>query len=426
MHFVRIAAAALAIGLAAPASGASLDAAAERFVRLTLEYGAHEDGYVDAYFGPPEWREAAEADPRSLSRLLADTRKLEREVRSLAYPSDPLEQQRHRFMIAQLGALETRILMRQGEEFAFAEEAERLFGARPDLQPLGSFEPILKRIESLVPGEGPLNERVKAYRDRFLIPEDRLDAVMRAAMDECRARTAAHIDLPENERFALSFVTDKPWSGYNWYEGDSASRIEVNTDLPINISRAVDLGCHEGYPGHHTLNLLVERELAEKRRWIEFTVNPLFSPQSLISEGTANAGIEMAFPGEARTAFEAEVLYPLAGLDPETADELTALNEAVRDLYPAQYTIADAYMAGRMSRGDAIDALARYTLVSKDRAAQRIDFIDTYGSYIINYALGRDMVEAYVERASGDDEAARWAVFEWLISTPSLPSDLLQ
>ena len=46
------------------------------------------------------------------------------------------------------------------------------------------------------------------------------------------------------------------------------------------------------------------------RGWVEFTVYPLFSPQSLIAEGTANFGIEVAFPGAERTAFERETLYP--------------------------------------------------------------------------------------------------------------------
>ena len=48
---------------AAPAdpSGDTLDAIARDYVALILEIGEHEDGYVDAYYGPPEWAAAAEA-----------------------------------------------------------------------------------------------------------------------------------------------------------------------------------------------------------------------------------------------------------------------------------------------------------------------------------------------------------------------------
>ena len=109
------------------------------------------------------------------------------------------------------------------------------------------------------------------------------------------------------EHFTVEYVTNKSWSGYNWYQGGFRSLIQVNTDLPIYIDRAVDLACHEGYPGHHVYNALLEQHLVKARGWLEFSVYPLFSPQSLIAEGTANYGIEVAFPGRDRIAFEQEV-----------------------------------------------------------------------------------------------------------------------
>src|SRR5690606_15790898 len=136
---------------------------------------------------------------------------------------------------------------------------------------------ILADIDALVPGEGPLAERVEAFRQQFVIPEDRLEAVFNAALAECRTRTLMHIALPVQESFRIEYVTDKPWSGYNWYQGNAHSLIQVNTDLPIFLDRAVELGCHEGYPGHHTYNALLESELVEKRGWREFSVYPLFT-----------------------------------------------------------------------------------------------------------------------------------------------------
>ena len=56
-----------------------------------------------------------------------------------------------------------------------------------------------------------------------------------------------------------------------------------------------------------------------ERGFVEFTVYPLFSPQSLIAEGTANYGVELAFPGDTRWQWERDNLFPLAGLDPATA-----------------------------------------------------------------------------------------------------------
>ena len=114
------------------------------------------------------------------------------------------------------------------------------------------------------------------------------------------------------------------------------------------MSRAVDLGCHEGYPGHHVLNMLLEQRLSQQRSWKEFTAYPLYSPMSLIAEGSANFGIELAFPGDEMQAFQRDVLYPLAGLDPATAEAQTQLLALTRELGRAEYTIADAYLAGRM------------------------------------------------------------------------------
>src|SRR5947208_16966362 len=154
------------------------------------------------------------------------------------------------------------------------------------------------------------------WRKPFVIPKEKLDTVFQLAIKECRARTLAHVALPPTESFSVEYVTNKPWGGYNWYKGNFHSVIQVNTDLPIYIDRAVDLACHEGYPGHHVYNALLEQRLVRDRGWIEFTIYPLFSPQSLIAEGTANYGIEVAFPGDERAAFERDVLYPEAGLDP--------------------------------------------------------------------------------------------------------------
>jgi hypothetical protein len=307
---------------------------------------------------------------------------------------------------------------------SFADEAEGLFGVRPDLKALSSYDPILARIERLLPGSGPLAARVDAFENRFTIPRDRLEPVFDTAIAECKRRTLQHIPLPAGEKFTMEFVTGKSWSGYNYYKGDATSLIQINTGLPIQISRAVDLGCHEGYPGHHAYNALLEQQLAKKKGWVEFTVYPLYSPQSLIAEGSANYGIDLAFPGEQRLNYEIGALYPLAGLPTAQAAAYLALADAKRDLGGARFTIARDYLEGRITRDRAIALVQKYQLVSKERAAQSIAFTDQYRSYVINYGLGQDMVRASVE-AAGNAPDARWAAFRRIISEPTLPSDLV-
>ena len=192
--------------------------------------------------------------------------------------------------------------------------------------------------------------------------------------------------------------------------------------MPIAIDRAIDLACHEGYPGHHIYNASLERSLVRERGWLEYSVSPLFSPQSRIAEGSANYGIEMAFPGEERVAYEKAVLFPLAGLDASRADAYYAVQELMRELTYAGNEAARRYLNGQITAEQAADWLVRYSLSSPERARQRVRFFDTYRSYVINYNLGQDLVKAYVERAA--TPAERWRRFGELLSTPRLPSDL--
>ena len=403
----------------------SLSSIARDYVLLSLTIGEKEEGYIDAYYGPPELQAQAkgEAAGQSIDALSQRVAVLSQRVADAGRNAEGLDQRRASFLSAQLTAAATRLRMLRGEKLSFEEEAEGLFGVRPTLKPLTSYDPILKRIEALVPGSGPLADRVDAFQARFTIPAEKLKPVFEAAISECKARTVKHIGLPKSERFDLAFVTGKSWSGYNYYQGRYRSRIEINTDLPIRISRAVDLGCHEGYPGHHVLNALLEQHLTKGRGWIEYSVYPLYSPQSLLAEGSANYGIELAFPGPERTAYEVKALYPLAGLPTAEAERYAALQDAMRGLQGARFTIARDLLEGRINEAEAVRLTQQYQLVSPERARQAIAFTKQYRSYVINYGLGLDMVRADIE-AAGPAPAARWQRMKQLLSEPTLPSDL--
>ncbi len=406
-------------------SSEMLDHLANRYVQLSLEIGERETGYIDAYYGPAKWQEDAKSSERNLVQLGNAVTLLEEQLANI--PVETLaddEKRRAHFLRAQLNAAHTRLIMMQGETLSFREESLGLFGATPELKPLASYDGILANIEKMVPGDGSLDVRVTEFLDRYVIPKERLKPVFDAAIAECRARTARYIELPEGEKFTMEFVTDKPWSGYNYYQGGYESLIQINTDLPIRISRAVDLGCHEGYPGHHALNMLLEARQAKAKGWQEFSVYPLYSPQSLIAEGSANYGIDLAFPGEERLKFERDILYPLAGLDPATARAYFNLTNAMGALSGARFTIAQQYLDGEIDREKAVKLIRKYQLVSEKRARQSLDFNDTYRSYVINYGLGKDMVRAYIENA-GNDPLFRWAAMERIISEPALPANLV-
>ena len=411
-------------------NGPGMNAIAERYVRLVLAVGAHDADYVDAYYGPPAWKN--ETTKRPLAELRAEADSLRAALQALPASADPpnpdreLLALRHRYLDRQLEAVAAKIDLLGGRKMSFDEESRALYDAVAPTYPEEHFTALTAELERVLPGDGPLPARVEVFRKRYTIPPDRVDAVFRAAIAECRGRTQKHLALPPGESFEVEYVKDQPWSAYNWYKGSFHSLIQVNDGLPILIDRAIDLACHEGYPGHHVYNALLEKHLVRDRGWVELSVYPLFSPQSLIAEGTANFGIEVAFPGDERTEFERRVLYPLAGLDPATADAFAQVQRLTAKLDYAGNEAARRYLDGRIDGAQAAAFLERYALASPERAAQRVKFFDKYRSYVINYNLGRDLVRTYVEAQGGteDHPDERWQEFGKLISSPRLPSGL--
>ncbi|MCU0411344.1 MAG: hypothetical protein MUF82_02265 [Bacteroidetes bacterium] len=405
-----------------------IDRIAEQYVRLVLAIGRHDADFVDAYYGP----EDLAASELNSSRLLPDIREeAQRLVHVLdTLPSQPTEEivtLRQQYLRTQMAAIAARASILNGTRMSFDEEAKALYDVIPSTYPEAHFQSLLHDLESLIPGSGPLPARVEHFRKRFTIPTDRLDTVFQAAIAECRSRTRKHIALPPQERFEIEYVKDKSWSGYNWFKGNAYSLIQINTDLPIFLDRAIDLAAHEGYPGHHVYNALLEQELVRKRRWVEFSIYALFSPQSLIAEGTANFGIEVVLPGSQRLEFDQTVLAPLAGIDPAAVPAYAQLQALVAKLSYAGNEAARAYLDGAMTREEAADWLVRYALMSPERALQRTKFFDQYRSYVINYNLGQDIVKRYIEARGGTVDAPqrRWDEFVALLSTPRSPSGLM-
>ena len=409
-----------------PAPMDVLNTIAETYIKLVLRLGLHDADYVDAYHGPAAWRQEVERDQTDLAGILAQAQKLLNDLAATAVPGDPMLALRHNYLSKQLKSLAARASFLNGEKMSFDEECARLYDAVPPTYDAAHFQNLIAELDGLLPGEGGVQERLEHYRDGFVITKEKLGAVFDAAIAEGRRRTALHIPLPETENFVVEYVTGKAWSGYNWYQGDYQSLIQVNTDLPIYIERAVDLACHEGYPGHHVYNLLLEKHLVQERGWVEFSVYPLFSPQSLIAEGSANFGIEVAFSKAERLAFEKEVLFPLAGIDPGQAEDYYRVLDILAQLKYAGNEAARGYLDGTMSAAEAVDWLVSYALYSRERAEQRLQFIEKYRAYVINYNLGQDMVAAYVARKGGTEADAerRWRVFAELLSSPMLPSNL--
>jgi hypothetical protein len=417
----------ISILFSAPLTAAEWDDLARQYVELVLAVGEHDPAFVDAYYGPREWHAAVKQRAASLPAIENQLAALTTRVNAARTKGDALLPMRKQFMQKQLRAMAFRIAMLKGEKSSFDQETSVLYDAVSPHYERSYYESLLQDLELLLPGKGSLVERVNAFRSQFVIPKDKLKAVMDAAIAGCKQRTMEHIQLPEGEAFKLEFVTDRPWSGYNWYKGNYQSVIQINVELPIYIDRAVDLGCHEGYPGHHTYNALLEQKLVKEKGWMEFSVYPLFSPQSMMAEGSANYGIQMAFSDESRLAFETETLYPLAGIKTIDAAKYHAMQKLLSKLSYSDNEAARNYLDGNASKPETIDWLINVSLHPIEKAPQRIRFYDANRGYVINYNLGRDLIGNYLAgKVKGLEapelEQTKWALFAELMSTPQLPS----
>jgi len=410
---------------ATPATATSVNKIAEAYVKLVLAMGQHDPDYVDAYYGPPEWKKQSE-EKKPLDAIALEATRLSEQLAKVSTPTDEMERLRLEYLKKQLSALQARVRILHGERLKFDEESQALYDAVAPRFPETHFQEILTRLEPKLSGEGTLLQRYENWRRAFVIPKDKLDAVFQLAIKACRERTLAHIKLPPNENFSVEYVTNKPWGAYNWYKGNYRSVIQVNTDLPVYIDRAIDLAAHEGYPGHHVYNALLEKNLARDRGWVEFSVYPLFSPQSLIAEGTANFGREVVFTKPERLAFEKEVLWPAAGLDSSRAEEFYAVQDLVKQLNYATNEAARRYVNGETDANAAATWLQKYALMDEKRAKQSARFIEKYRSYVINYNLGEDMVRNYIEKRGGTEQEPekRWGEFQQLLASPRLPGDI--
>jgi hypothetical protein len=407
---------------------ADLNGLAEKYVRLGLAIGQYDADFVDAYYGPDSLKPTgpkATVFPKDSLLKAAATLKASLSTVANSSTNDTLRN-RANWIASQLTAFERRIKIFSGELAGFDEESADLFGTKAPVNTEDYFKGLVAQLNTGMPGSGPLDKRFQLLTKKFTIPKNKVDTVFKTAIAEARKRTLAHYPLPSTEAFTLEYVTNKPWSGYNWYKGHYNSVIQINVDQPILIDRAIDLACHEGYPGHHVYNMLLEKNLYRDKGWLEICIYPLFSPQSLIAEGSANYGIQVAFPGDEQKAFCKSTLLPLAGLDTTGIDAYFTALALKGQLNYARNEVARGLLNKSMTEADAVRWLTSYALMSEEGAKKSISFINKYRSYVLNYNYGQTLVKQYIEAGGGtaNNPAKRWELFGWLLSNQVTPSDL--
>ena len=385
----------------------SLDEMARRYVRLAVALGERDPDSLDFYAGPAGFVADVRRNPPALPDIKRDAEGLSAEVSRLA----PIDAVRVKAIVADLAAIAARVDLLTGQRQPYDAESVAFFGVAPGPIEEQALADIRSQISDIVGRDGRLADRYSAFAARFTIPPDRLPTVISAAVDECRRATVARLALPPGESVRLEFVRDKPWGAFSRFLGGERSVIQINADFRFTIDQALQIACHEAYPGHHTRNTLIASSLADGRH-PERAVQLMFSREALTSEATAMLAVDAAFPPVARVRVERERLFPLAGLHSGGVEQHVAVERLVSDLQVVQAGVARRYLDGDLEFARAVSALEEQALVPHAEAL--IKYMNEYRSYVTTYTTGRTLAAARQAACAGPEprDDVRWRCFE--------------
>jgi len=394
----------------------------EDYLTLGLRLGRHVDGMVDAYYGPPALARAVEAEPVvPPERLAASARDLLAALEAggaldaTGGPEDSAAPARRHWLAAQVRGLATTCAKLAGEDIGYADEVEACYGVRPRRVDEEALEQAHRQLDEVLPGDGPLAERLVAWRESHAVPVDRLRRAVDSLADSLRDRTAELFGLPHGEHVEFELVTDEPWSGFNYYLGGLQSRVAINTDLPVLSTGLAHLVAHEAYPGHHTEHTRKEVGLVRRRQWWEESIFLVGTPQCLLAEGLADLGLEVAW-GRHPEQTVAEHLRPL-GIRYD-AEVVAAVADAGEALGAVRTNAAFRLHEDGADPDIVIDEVARWGLLPRDRAVKAVEFLThpTWRAYLTCYVEGFPLCRSFTH---GDP-----ARFDRLLSEQLTPGDL--
>jgi len=361
----------------------------ERYLVLGLRLGRHIDGFVDAYYGPPELAAQVEAEDATPPAELAA------EAAELAGEQRFADEHRDEWLRAQLAGCETTSRRLAGEPIAWADEVERCYGVWPQPVPEERLVQAQERLDAALPGDGDLAARYRSWVERQAVPGEKLlDAAARFEQ-ELRTRTEALVGLPDGETVELETVRNEPWAGFNYYLGGRRSRVVINTDLPVYSFAVPGLVAHEVYPGHHTEHAWKEALLVDGDGRLEETLFLTGTPQAVLSEGIAMLAPAVAFAGDEDAV--AAGVYADLGIeyDAETAAVVRAFREALEGL---SVNAAKLLHEEGRPRDEVRDYLQGWELSTAERAEKSIEFLThpTWRAYVSCYSSGHDLCRRFV------------------------------
>ena len=393
-----------------------MDPISREYLEISFAIERHFPGFVDAYFGPPEIKAAAEARPiTSPAELTGRSESLARAVATSGYPES-----RKIFLAAQLRAMTTIARTLAGERIPFLDEVAACFDIAPEFTPESQFDDAIKELDSILPGSGDARERMIAWRSRYAVTPSVARTIVDVIVPEVRRRTEAFVTMPPGDGVEIAFVTDKPWSGYNWYLGGYRSRIDVNTDQTIHANELTGLIAHETYPGHHAEHSLKEQALYRRHGYGEHAIQLINTPECVISEGIATVAESIIFPDDEGPRWQADAIFPLAGIAGEPERE-SAISRALAAQRAVQANAAIMLHERQASAGQVVAYLSKYRLRTEAESRHSLSFLSDplWRPYVFTYSVGRQLL---AKRFAPMNLAERKSAFAKLLTEQTTPS----
>jgi hypothetical protein len=150
-------------------------------------------------------------------------------------------------------------------------------------------------------------------------------------------------------------------------------------------------------------------------------VQPVFSPQSFLSESLATIAPLIAFSESQRLAFERDELFPILNIDKSMAAKYARVERLVAELEGAEMPIAREYLDGQLEFARAASALEDQALMLHSEST--LKYLNEYRTYMLTYTLGSSFWKDCLNRqgVSQDSEEARWNRYrEWILADPGL------
>lgn len=381
-------------------------------------------GFVDSYVGPAELAEAVASESAPLPADLHDEALRLSDLAAALEGDDPATTRRRRWFAGQLTAIRALARQAAGEEIAFLDLTDQLFGLRVRVVPEAELADARDRLDAALPGKGPLVDRVLAARDSLNVPDDRVLDLLRGSAARFRAATRRDFTLPDEEGIDWIATRDRPWGAYASFRGHGRTRIEINVDLPRGVPAIAFLAAHEAYPGHHAEHIVKERMLIGQAGLGEATLRTMNTPEGVLAEGQADVAREVVM-SDLELAAELQKIGGEVGVETDWPAAVAATRATV-DFAGAMGNAAIMLHHEERPDGEVRDFLTTWAPQPQDQLdhAMRVLHDPINRTYTFTYHEGARLIRPWLELQG--QTAGFWRLLSEQLSPGLLVDDLAE